>query len=228
MNDKNWKAIKTVNEWLNRDDLPEGYTLANAIFRREFNRLRKALAQQTKFLYILGVDMEARYVAKMMWSAKRQAQFCKAVAAELNKKRVEQEHIAIFQKTVNRIERRLKTIERITREDIHLTKYEPFFMAEIYGKDMKEIDFEDLKEMADAWNEAYKDVVQKHMDDIQPELERYEAFKDRKRKSIKAEKDAKRQKKKDETAYIKELRENAKKHKAEQRRLDKSFEVYYK
>ena len=52
--------------------------------------------------------------------------------------------------------------------------------------------------------------------------------KDRKRKSIKAEKDAKRQKKKDETAYIKELRENAKKHKAEQRRLDKSFEVYYK
>ena len=228
MNEKNWKAIKTVNEWLNRDDLPEGYTLANAIFRREFNRLRKALAQQTKFLYILGVDMEARYVAKMMWSAKRQAQFCKAVAAELNKKRVEQEHIAIFQKTVNRIERRLETIERITREDIHLTKYEPFFMAEIYGKDMKEIDFEDLKEMTDAWNEAHKDVVQKHMDDIQPELERYEAFKARKRNSIKAEKDAKQQKKKDETAYIKELRENAKKHKAEQRRLDKSFEVYYK
>lgn len=228
MNEKNWKAIKTVNEWLGREDLPEGYTLANAIFRREFNRLRKALAQQTKFLYILGVDMEARYVAKMMWSAKRQAQFCKAVAAELNKKRVEQEHIAIFQKTVNRIERRLETIERITREDIHITKYEPFFKAEVYDKDISDIDFDELKDKADAWISSHKDEVEKHMKEIEPELERYEAFKDRKRNSIKAEKEAKRQKKKDENAYVKELRENAKKHRAEQKRLDKSFEVYYK
>lgn len=222
------KNVKTINEWLDRDDLPEGYTIMNAKFRRDFNRLAKALSCQAKYLYILGVDMEARYVTKMMWSAKRQSSFCRSVAASLREKRVEREHIAIFQKTVNRIERRLETIERITREDIHLTKYEPFFMAEIYGKELKDIDFDDLKETADAWISSHKDEVEKHMKEIEPELERYEAFKARKRNSIKAEKDAKRQKKKDETAYIKELRENAKKHKAEQKRLDKSFEVYYK
>lgn len=227
MNEKNWKAVKSVNEWLNRDDLPEGYTIANAMFKREFNRLNKALAQQSKLLYILGVDMEARYVTKMMWSAKRQSDFCKAVAATLNEKRVEKEHVKVFQKSVDRIKQRLETIERITREDIHLTKYEPFFKAEVYDN-ISDIDFEELKERADAWISSHKDEVEKHMKEIEPELERYAAFKDRKRNAIKAEKEAKRQKKKDETAYVRELRENAKRHKAKQKRIDKSFEVYYK
>ena len=222
------REIKTVNQWMDADEIPGGYTLANAMLRREFNRLAAALRMQNGFLYFLGVEMEIRYVTKMMWSAKRQARFCETVSARLNQKRVEQEHIPIFRDCIKSIEKRLKTIERITKEDIHLTKYEPFFEAEMYGKDIKEIDFESIKAMADAWNEEHKDEVEKHMAEIQPELDRYEAFKDRKHKAIKAEKEGRKAKKKAENAYVRELRENEKKHKREQERIDKSFDYYYK
>jgi hypothetical protein len=228
MNEKNWMCVKTVNEWMDREDLPEGYTMLNAKYRRDFNRIAKALRVQNAFLYFLGVVMDTRYVTKMMWSAKKQSLFCDAVANELNHKRVEPEHAKVFDKNVKQLEKRLVTIDRITKEDIRLTKYHPFFVAEIYGKDLGDFDFESLKPMADKWNEEHPAEVEKHMAEIQPELERYEKFKERKRNSIKAEKEERKAKKKAETAYVNELKKNRQKHIAEQKRLDKSFETYYR
>lgn len=34
MNEKTWKNIKTVNEWLDKDYLPKGYTVANVKFKK--------------------------------------------------------------------------------------------------------------------------------------------------------------------------------------------------
>ena len=64
--------------------------------------------------------------------------------------------------------------------------------------------------------------------EIKPELERYEKFKERKRNAIKAEKEARKAKKKAETAYVNELKKNRQKHIAEQKRINRSFETYYK
>ena len=228
MNEKNWMCVKTVNEWMDREDLPEGYTMLNAKYRRDFKRIAKALRVQNAFLYFLGVVMDTRYVTKMMWSAKKQSIFCDAVASELNHKRVEPEHAKVFDKNVKQLEKRLVTIDRITKEDIRLTKYHPFFVAEIYDKDLSDIDFESLKPMADKWNEEHPEEVEKHMAEIQPELDRYEKFKERKRNAIKAEKEARKAKKKAENAYVNELKKNRQKHIAEQKRIDRSFETYYK
>lgn len=228
MNEKDWKNIKSVNEWLDREDLPSGYTMANAKFRHDFNRLAHKLKVQNAYLYFIGVVMEVRYVTKMMWSAKKQSRFCETVAANLKEKRVETEHIKVFDDTVKTIEKRLETIERITREDIHLSKYEPFFKAEIYDKDLQDIDFEELKPMADKWCEEHQKEVDAHLKAIQPEIDRYEKFKTRKHEAREAEKKEKREKKKAETAYLREIRENRKKNRKAQERMDRSFSYLYK
>lgn len=223
MNEKTWKNIKTVNEWLDKDYLPKGYTVANAKFKRDYNRIAKSLKIQSAYLYFIGVVMEVYSLTKMMYSAKRQAGFCEMVAHTLDEKRVEPEHAKVFQEDVDILEKRLETITRITKENIHLSEYEPFFEAEIYGHEF-DFDFDKLKERAKNWNESHKDEVEKHMMEIHPELKKYGQFKEKRAKAIKAEKEAEKQKKREEKIYVEEILKNEQRHKARQKRIDKSFE----
>ena len=218
------KKIRTVNEWLNRDDLEQGYTIMNAKFRREYSDVYRALRKWAKYLYVLGIEMENYYCTKMMNSARRQSKFCGAVCAEMKTKKVDYEHVKVFEKDIRSLKRRLETIERITNEDIHLSPYEPFFQT---IEDVDELDFHELAEMARKWNEEHKDLVEKHMETISPELERHNEFLERKREAIKAEKQAKKEAKKAENKYVKEIKANQKKNRSEYKRLERSFDVYY-
>lgn len=217
--------IKTVNEWLNRDDLEQGYTIMNAKFSREYSDVYRALRKWAKYLYFLGVEMGNYYCTKMMYSARRQSKFCGAVCAEMKTKKVDYEHVKVFEKDIKSLKRRLETIERITNEDIHLSPYEPFFQT---IEDVDELDFREIADMARKWNEEHKDLVEKHMEAISPELERHNEFLRRKTEAIKAEKEARKQAKKAEDEYVKEILANRKKHRARSKRVEKSFEKYYR
>lgn len=221
------KEIKTVNGWLYRQDLEKGFTFANAKFKHDYSMLRRELRKQAALLYFLNVGCGIRYVSKMMYSAKNQAHFCGSVVLALNEKKVQKEHIKVFQKNVKSIKRRLETISRITREDIHLTEYEPFFEAEIYDKDIDELVFEDIPEMAKKWNAEHKDIVEAHLKAIQPEVERHEKFVEQKKAKIKAEKEAEKKAKKEQREYEDEIIKNRKKNRAEYNKLERSFQRYY-
>ena len=217
--------VKTVNEWLNNDDIPDGFTIANAKYRRDYHRLSTELRRQSLMLYVLGVMMGNYSLTKMMHSAKKQSAFCRAVSAELRHKSIG-DNYDVFEEDVKAIDRRVETIKRITKEDIHLTMYEPFFNS--LGDEIYEIeDYKEIPEMANKWNEEHKDIIEKHMMEIQPELERHNEFIRRKTEAIKESKRENKARKKAEDEYVKEIKANEKRNKAEYKKLERSFERYY-
>lgn len=216
--------VRTVNEWIDRHDLEMGYTILNAKFQHDYRRLRRALRKQTKFLFILGIKMGNHRVTKMLASAKKQSQFCAAVLMALNDKKVEGEHFKVFTKDVESIEKRLKQIERITKEDVHLSEWEPFFLSDEYDEDM---DYDEFYEVAKAWNESHKEIVKEHMKEIQPEIDRHNEFLRRKAEKIRAEKEAEKKAKKEQKAYEDEIINNRRKNRQEYRKIERSFERYY-
>lgn len=220
------KSVRTVNEWLDREDLDDGCTSANIYFKREYWRIRKELRRWAACLYVLSIEMENFSCTKMMYSAKRQAEFCLAVVIGLETRKIEKVHQKVFTKNIKSLNDRLKTIERITKENIHLTEYEPFFMAEVYDKE-EYIDFDALPAMAEKWNAEHEDAVKAHMEAIQPELDRHNNFIQKKNRDRLAYKQEKKDKKKAENEYVKELKKNAEKNRTEYKKLERSFEKYY-
>ena len=217
--------VHTVNEWLNRDDFPDTYTIANAKFRKDYHRLSNELRRQSLFLYVLGVMMGNYSLTKMMYSARRQGEFCRAVSAELLHKSVGG-NFSVFEEDIKAIDRRVETIKRITKEDIHLTIYEPFLDS--LGDNIYLIeDYKSIPAMAEEWNEQHKDIVAMHMDEIKPELERHNEFIRKKSESIKEFKRDLKARKKAEDDYVNDIKENIKKNKSEYKKLERSFQRYY-
>lgn len=220
-------AVASVSEWARRNNLPDGHSIYNTRFKAEYRILRRELKKQASFLYVLNVQAGIHYVGKMMYSAKKQAKFCESILIQLDTKEVLKEHTKAFELDVKMIKGRLETIRRITKEDIHLTEFEPFFNEVGYGLDYNEIDYHDIPQMAADWNEKHRGEVEEHMKRIQPELDRYEAFKKRKVEQYKAEKEAEKKAKKEQREYENEIIRNRKKNRAEYKKLERSFERYY-
>lgn len=221
------KDVKTINQWMDCVERENGFTIVNAKFKHDYSLLYTRLRKQACILYFMVVDLGIKYVAKMMYSAKNQAHFCGAVIKNLEDKKVDKEFIKMFQKNVNQINRRLETISRITKEDIHLTEYEPFFESEEFNKVKDDIDFGEMGNMAREWNKAHEDIVQEHLKKVQPEIDRHNKFLEEKRAKIKAEKEAEKQAKKEQRDYENEIINNRKKNRKKYERLERSFERYY-
>lgn len=217
---------KSVNEWLNRQDLDDGYTIANAKYLREYSYISNELKHYSAILYVLGVKLENHYLTKMMHSAKRQSEFCRAVCAELKHKKVERIHWKLFERDIKSLYRRLETIERITKEDLHLTEYEPFFNTfdDFYGFDGE---YEELAQMAKKWNEEHKDEVLAHLENVKPEIERHNAYIQRNVEARKKERLEMRAKRKAENDEVKAIKQNAEKDKKRMKKIERSFEKYY-
>jgi len=218
---------KSVNEWASRQDLEEGYTIANAKYIRDYAYFRQELKHYSAILYVLGVELKNHYLTKMMYSAKKQSAYCGAVCAALKRNKVCKEHYAIFERDVKMLYRRLDTIERITKEDLHLTEFEPFFNNVIGDLDAFDGEYDELAQMAREWNAEHQEEIAKHMEEIKPELERHNAFIEKNAEARKRERLERRAERKAENEYVKEIKENEKRHKAEYKKLERSFQRYY-
>ena len=144
---------------------------------------------------------------------------------ELRKKRVDEELIWLFARDAKSIDERLEWVEKIANENLRLTKYGPFF--EQFDAFAFEGEGEELKELADSWNAEHEGIVQKHMEEIRPELEIHEEFLRRKKEKDAAERAARRAARKAEDAEVREIKENAKKNAAAIRKTERMFERYY-
>lgn len=227
MSDKGKKEIKTVNQWLDDNSIENGQTMANIHYKHEYERIRIELRRMSSLLYFLVTDLGIHSMAKLMYSAKNQGDYCYSVIIELKYKKVEKEHIPVFSKNREALDERLRWIRKIVRENLHLTEYEPFFLSEVWAN-LNDIDFKDIKGMADKWNDENKDIVEAHMKEVQPEIDRHKQYVIRAAKKIDAEKAAAKLAKKEEDAYVREMKKNREKNRAEYRRLERTFESHYK
>lgn len=219
-------TVRSVNEWAQRQDLEEGYTIANAKYLRDYSCFASEFRRYALLLYVLSVEMNEYYSRRMMRSAKKQAAYCGAVCMALLEKKVEKQHYKLFERDIDSLERRLEYIEIITKENIHLSEYEPFFNT--FG-DLFDFcgDEGELAEMARSWNAEHTEEVKKHMEEIRPELERHNEFIKRKKEEKKQKTIAMRKRIRDENDYVKEIKRNKKKNDSETRKIERSFERYY-
>jgi hypothetical protein len=221
------KDVKTTNQWMDCPEIEKGFTIANAKFKYEYSFFYRELRKLALMLYFMLTDLDIQYVRQMMMSAKKQAHYCGAIVIALDQKKLDNEFIKMFQKNADAIHRRLDTINRITKEDIHLTEYEPFFESEEFAQINDEVDFREVGNMAREWNKTHREIVEAHIQAIKPELDRHNKFLEEKKAKIKAEKEARKQAKKEQAEYEKEIIRNREKNRKEYKRLEREFERYY-
>lgn len=243
------KEIVVTNQWLNDEKRKPGATRLNLEFIREFNDLCVEYGKQAMMLYFLNVELGIHYVWRMQKSVVDQRGFIMALIENLKEYQVEKCHEKAFRKDIAKMKARLVQVNRIIREDVHLTEYEPFFdhvswenlnidalpTAEEMKRKIESGEttertspYEQLKAQAFEWNEKNRDKVEEHMRKVAPEIERHTKHRQKIAEQAKAEKAAIKAAKKAEDAEVKEMKKNAQKHRSEYKKLERSFERYYK
>lgn len=244
----NKKEIHTTNQWLNDEKKKPGATRLNLEFLRELNDLCTEFGKQAMMLYFLNVELKIRYVWRMQKSIVEQRGFIMALIENMKEWQVEKCHEKVFRTDIAKMKARLVQVNRIIREDVHLTEYEPFFdhvsweslnidelptpeemkrKEETGEKSARTNPYEQLKKQAFEWNEKNKDIVEEHMRKVAPEIERHTKHRQKVAEQLKAEKAAIKAAKKAEDAEVKEIKKNAQKHRSEYKKLERSFERYY-
>lgn len=243
------KAIKihSVNQWLTYNQKREGARPVNVELLREYKEIKEGLKRLSVVLAFLVLKMKIPYVHYMWNSVVKQRHFVHLVIQDLKKYQVEPVYEAMFHRDVTLLHNRIEHIDRIVKEDIKLTEYQPFFeyafdwsvfdevhvptsIEEVKENDDKgwytSIDY--LCDLANEWNEKHPEVVAKHMESIREELETIDAAKAIRKEKDNAEKQALKEKRKAENAEIRQRKKYEEKRRSRKRRIDRSFERYFK
>ena len=229
--------VSTLKEWMNDNKRTEGYTFLNARYTKAFKRCDKELGKAGMLNYFMVAYLGINDCRAMMLSAKKQRGLIGAALTQMNQYRIEPETERIFKNNVTYFEKRIDHIMRITMENLRLTEYYPFFVsiglqtieAIPTGFDFDNGEFmEMIVEEAKAYNLEYPDEISEHMKSVQHEIEVRDAHRQRVKESIKAEKEAKRMATKARKQEVDEIEQNRKRHRARERRIERSFEHLYK
>ena len=239
--------ITTVNEWMTYNQKLEGVRKANVDLLREYKDIDAGLKRYAVILAFLVIKLKVEYCSTMWRSATKQRGYVWSVIRDLKKYQVEPKYERMFEQDAKLLRGRLEHIDRIIKEDLRLTDYGAFF-AEAFDwsilDDMKipetweEVNeqkdkgmttvIDELADIADEWNAHHTDEVARHSESIRAELEALEAHKAKLKAQREAEKLATKAKKRAEKADADEILRNRKRYRARQRRIDKSFERYYR
>lgn len=241
--------IFNTKQWTYDPNRKPGATRLNLEFLRELIDLCDEFGKQAMMLYFLNVELGIHYVWRMQKSVVDQRGYIMALIENLKKYQVEKCHEKAFRRDIGKLKARLVQVNRIVREDVHLTEFEPFFDHVSWEslnidelpttEDMKLLKeqgitnertnpYEQLMAQAVEWNEQNKDKVEEHMRKVAPEIERHTKYKQRVKEQLKAEKAAIKAARKAEDAEIKEMKKNAQAHRSRYKKLERSFERYYK
>lgn len=227
----------TVNDWLDDQKLRTGCTKHNVTFLREFKDLGNEMSAIMCYLYFLAANINDRYSNSMLGSFRRQKRFVIKVKMTLKEKQVTSKYVPGFERELRQIRERIERCKRLAFDNLRLTPYYPFFeqhgyeeiykRVNIYCKDERCEAEKVLAEQCFAWTEAHPDEVQAHMASVQEEIRIKEAHRAKVVADIKAEKEKAKKEEAERKAMEKERIANNKKHMAEYRKLERSFNRYY-
>ena len=209
-----------------------GCSELNVKYLREIKELLHDNSVLGTLTYFVGVRLGIKPVIVMMRSASAQKKFLRSVYGELKEWIVLPRHAHMFDKNIEKLQQRKEHVFKICKENIRLTPHHLYFEAIGYDK---LLDFETaysdddssvldplLAEM-EAWEKEHADEIEIYMESIRPELERREAFKQRKREAYQADKEKEREEKRAEKEEIKFQKALAKEEAKERRRLDRDL-----
>lgn len=232
------RKIRTVNDWLNDARREKGLTQKNMDYLIEMKGLNQELKRIKMITYFLLTKCDVYGVRAIFTSANKQGDFIYKVIADLKKYGVSKEDEAAFDREIKRIRNRVEYVYPIIKENVRLTKYYPYFVERGFDRLLdyslyrSAIDLdkeqERLFEDVQSWCSSHVEEVAAYEDSIRPEIE---MLAERKRQILekeKAEKKAIRDAKKAEDAEIKWMRDNKKAEQAREKRIERSFERYYK
>jgi len=232
---------KRINDWLADNTRPTSLTKLNMKYLGEMKECSAKLGRISCIAYLLTYmarsDVISDNLGTMLHSSMRQRNLCKAVCIDLKKYGVRPEDAQLFERTINAIDTRCNHVFRIIKENVRLTEYHPYFEAVGYDRlmDYAMSRIIDDGEMASAlqlemasWNSRHKEEIERYKASIADEVAKYEQQKQARAAAVKEEKRIRREAKRAEDAEVREIRENEKKYRERQRKIEKSFDRYYK
>ena len=226
---------KYLTDWFNDKKVPKGkMSKYNLIYLREYKDILAEYKKYSTMLFFILVVMKIDMVRQMFNSCNNTKKYIYKVICELKEKMVTNDYVPHFNVNIERLRKRLETMDKIIKEDLYLTEWYPYFMEK--GFDVLS-DFENngntveqLQPILDdfeQWKIDNKDKLDAHIVEMEKQKQIYLEHRRKVEEQTKAEKQAEKYKKKLENNEIKEIRENNKKHKSEYRKLERSFERYY-
>lgn len=229
----------SFNYWFdecNKHQVKEGCTKDNIALLGNVNEIISMNARNCAMLYFCLNTLKIDDVRTMYLSTMKQREFLKVAKGFLKRYKVEDKWVSTCKADVTKLYNRQSHIWLITRENIRLTEYYPYFQEVGFEKlldfnlatydvsDQLQYILEDFKN----WKADNQDKVDKHMAEVETEIKARDDFRKRKEADKKAEKEAKKLAKKKADDEVKEIRENNRKFLERERRLEKSFARYYK
>lgn len=234
---KKIKGAANLNEWLSDNSRTKGCTSLNVHYLRAFKQVDKELGRTAVVNYFLLTKLGVEDVRTMLRSSMKQRKFLRAVIIDIKQYRIEADMQKMFDKELRSLQRRVDHVFRIVIENLKLTEYYPFFRdvgfeqlvdfsTEYHGGGATDIDF--LIPQIEEYNATHQQEIAEHLESIKVEKEARDAHRQRIKEQDKLEKELRKKARKAANAEVKEIKDNEKKHKSRQKRIDRSFEYLYR
>lgn len=238
---------KRMNDWIDDPDRPEGMNQAAGFFYRELKDVDKHLARNNTILWFLLTEYGMTDMRQMMISTSRMRGLVYKLMIQLKGYRdddgkeylghaVTQEYVPAFKRDIANMRNRVEHVFFIIKKDLEETELYPYFrevgfdrlidFGVKYPKDNKE-QVGQLKSEVEEWNAEHRDEVDAHMSEMAERIQNRDKHREQVAEDKKAEKLAKRLAKKAQTAEVREIRENNRKHEIRERKMRREFERYY-
>lgn len=226
---------KYLTDWFNDKKVPKGkMSKYNLIYLREYKDILAEYKKYSAMLFFILVVMKVDMVRQMFNSCNNIKKYIYKVICELKEKMVTNDYVPHFNVNIERLRKRLETMDKIIKEDLYLTEWYPYFMEN--GFDVLS-DFENngntveqLQPILDdfeQWKIDNKDKLDAHIVEMQKKKDIYLAHKEKVKKQEKAEKEARKLAQKAANDEVKEIKRNNEKYRKEYMRLERSFNRYY-
>lgn len=227
----------TMRTWMNTPDRPEGMNQRGKNYFLELKQIDQEFKRNNVILYFLVTRHSVNDLRKAMYSGKKQRQLIYSVMEQLKAYQVSSKWERVFQRDIRNLANRADYVLLIIRENLRLTEMYPFFEAAGFER---LIDFgikyaegdddaaDQLQREMDEWNAGHQEDIRRHMEETEEERQNRDKRRQKIAEDRASEKLAKRLAKKAAKAEAREIRENHRKYESRRKRVERSFDRYYK
>lgn len=234
---------RRIVDWFDVKDRPAGPNRIGLEFFRELKEIDKMFARNNTILFFLISRYGMNDMRKMMVSNLSIRSLMYKIRmqikgdAEHEGHAITQEWIPIFRRDVDAFRRRAEYVFFIVQADLKETELYPYFEAVGFerlldfgimyrGGDDEQA--EQLEKEIDEWNESHCEEVEAYMDSISEQIRNRDEHRRKVKEAASEEKAAERRKRKEATEEAKEIRRNNEAYAKRVRRIERSFQRYYK
>ena len=224
---------KDINTWARDEKVKPGCLKANTKYLRELKGIAQDLGKNNIALYLLVNRLKMYGNRQMLISGTKQRRLVLTWCDMVKRRQISKEWEPVFDRTINRLQERVRYIRQIIDENIRLTEYYPFFQDSGYdglflmgGSNTD--DTEEMLKAIDAYQESHKNEIEAHMESIREEKETHERYQQLLAEKRKAEKDLEKEIGRRAKAESKKTQKQVAARDKKAAELERSFKYLYK